>query len=121
MDIRKKKKGGFLIYINGKMQCTNNIGLLEDGDGHFTNVDIDKMELLNSSFASVFNTSDGPKWCQCLELEGHGCENDELTVDTNVLRGLLFQSLGPEWVPPRLHKELPDDIMRPLSMTFIWS
>lgn len=42
------KRGGF-IYINGKMQCRNNIGLLEDGDGHFTNVGRDKTEMLNSS------------------------------------------------------------------------
>lgn len=43
------------------MQCRNNIGLLEDGDGHFTNVDIDKTELLISLFARVFNTNDGPR------------------------------------------------------------
>lgn len=42
-------------YINSKRQCRNNTGPLQNDSGHLTNSDIDKAEVFNAFFASVFN------------------------------------------------------------------
>lgn len=48
----------FLKYLNSKRQPRNNTGPFFDEYGHLTNRDIDKAEMFNAFFASVFNTSD---------------------------------------------------------------
>lgn len=40
---------------------------------------------LNIFFVSVFNMNDGTRWSQCSEVEDHGCENDQLPIDTEIL------------------------------------
>jgi len=44
-----------------------------DENGHLTNRDMDKAEMFNAAFASVFNTSDGLWDPRCPELEDSGC------------------------------------------------
>lgn len=43
-------------------------------------------EVFKASFASAFNTDDGPRGSQCLELEAQDCENDHLPVDLELCR-----------------------------------
>lgn len=57
-------KKRFLKYINGKRRCRNIISVLQDKDGHVTDRDMDKAEVFNAFFASVFNTD--PGGCQLL-------------------------------------------------------
>lgn len=68
----KEKK--IFKYVNLKEQSKNNIGLLQNENGHPTNRDINKTEKFNAFFASIFNTDDGLRGSQCPELEDHGCE-----------------------------------------------
>lgn len=70
-----------MFYGEGSnRKCKNNIGQLQDEDGHLTNRDKDRAELFNTFFAVVFNTDDGPRGFQCPELKNHDCENDPLSI-----------------------------------------
>ncbi|KAJ7416897.1 hypothetical protein BTVI_34328 [Pitangus sulphuratus] len=62
-------------------------------------------------FASLFSLDNGPRGFQCLELEGHDCENDQLSVKPEIVQDLLLQldpykSMGPDGIHPRILKEL---------------
>ena len=67
-------KKGFSKYVNNKRRLRENIGLLLAEDGHLTNRDTDKAEMLNAFFVSVFNTDDGLRDPGCPELEDHDGE-----------------------------------------------
>lgn len=113
-------KKRFLKYINGKRQCRNNNSFLQDEDGHITNRDMDKAEVFNAFFASVFNID------QCPELEDQGSENDQLPINFEVVQDLLLQlnpykSIGLDKIHPRILKELADTIPKPVLMIFDWS
>ncbi|KAJ7406658.1 hypothetical protein BTVI_64975 [Pitangus sulphuratus] len=113
----------FFKYINGNRQYRNTIGPLHGEDGHFTNRDRDKTEVFNASFASVFNTHDGPRGSQCPELEDHDCRNDQLPVNPKIVWDLLLQmgaykSMGPDGIHPRILKGLTDVITQHLLMIF---
>lgn len=84
----KDNKKGFLKYANSKRKIRDNTGPLLDDVGHLTNRDIDKAEMFNAFFASVFNTGDGP-WesqspvledCDFHRVEG-GVVNSHLTLN----------------------------------------
>ncbi|TRZ14703.1 hypothetical protein HGM15179_012407 [Zosterops borbonicus] len=113
----------FFKYINGKRQHRSNISLLQDEDGHLTNRDMDKAEVFNAFFSSVFNTDDGSRGSQSSELEDHGCENDQIPPDPQLVWDLLLQldpckSIGPDGIHPRILKVLDDVIAKPLSFAF---
>ena len=55
----KDNKKGFFKYLNSKRQARKCVGPLLDEHGHLTNRDIDKAEMFNTFFTSVFNTDDG--------------------------------------------------------------
>lgn len=70
-------------------------------------------EMFNAFIASVCNTDDRLRGCQCPVLENHACENEKLAVDPELLQDLLFQldpskSMGPDGIHPRTLKELDD-------------
>ncbi|KAJ7397015.1 hypothetical protein BTVI_139530 [Pitangus sulphuratus] len=97
--------------INGKTQCRTKISLLEDEDGHLINRVMDKAEMFNTLFASVFNTDNRLRRS---ELEDHDCENDHLPVEPELVWDLLLQldpykSMGPDGIQLRIPKELVDD------------
>lgn len=49
----------FLIYVNSKRSTKENASLLLDKVNHLTDSDVDKAEMLNAFFTSVFNADDG--------------------------------------------------------------
>lgn len=66
-----------------------------------TNRDIDKAELSNALFASVFNRGDRPRTSQCPELDTHGYEYNKFPADPEFVQGLLcqldpYKSMGPD-------------------------
>ncbi|NXB47098.1 RTJK polymerase, partial [Leucopsar rothschildi] len=116
-------KKSIFKYINGSRQCKNNIGPLQDEDGHLTHKDRDKAEEFNPFFSSNFSKDDGPKGSQCPELEDHNCKNDQLPVDYETVQELLLQlypykSMGPDRIHPRTLQELADVITKPLLLIF---
>ncbi|KAF4795872.1 hypothetical protein TURU_089449 [Turdus rufiventris] len=72
-------------------KCGNYIGPLQDEDGHLTNRDMDKANMFNAFFASVFNTDDRLTGSQCPELEDHDYENYQFPVNPEVMKNLLFR------------------------------
>ncbi|RMC19574.1 hypothetical protein DUI87_03132 [Hirundo rustica rustica] len=103
-------------------------GLLRelDKDGHLTNRDMEKADMFNDFFASVFNTNERLTGSQCPELRDHGCENYQLSVDPEVLKDLLFQLdpykfMRPDGIHTRILKELADKDdpgnYKPVSLT----
>ncbi|KAJ7406679.1 rna-directed dna polymerase from mobile element jockey-like [Pitangus sulphuratus] len=93
----------------------------EDEDGHLTNRDRDKAEVFNAFFASFVNTDEGPRGPQCPEQEDHECENDQLPVNTELVRDLLLHLDPYKTIHDEILKELVDVIAKPLSMIFEWS
>ncbi|KAF4792231.1 hypothetical protein TURU_123200 [Turdus rufiventris] len=84
---------------------------------------MDKAEMFNAFFASVFNIDDGPRGSQCLELEDYDCKNDQLPVNPELVRDLLLQldpykSMEPDEIHPIILKVLACVIAKPLSMIF---
>lgn len=72
-------KKRFLWNVLVAIDSKNNIGLLLDEDGKLPNRDMDEAGVFNSFFDSFFSIHDRSRESQCPELEGHDCENDQLT------------------------------------------
>ena len=75
--MKDNKKGSFR-YVNSKRRIRDNIGPLLDEVGHLTNRNVDKAEIFNAFFASVFNTDDGLWDPQSSVLEDHYLGDDKL-------------------------------------------
>ena len=52
-DVKDNKKG-FFNYISSKRKARDNVGLLMNEVGVLVTEDVEKEELLNAAFASVF-------------------------------------------------------------------
>ncbi|RMC15498.1 hypothetical protein DUI87_07690 [Hirundo rustica rustica] len=63
----------------------------QDEVGHIIKRNMNRVEVFNTFFASVFNRDDRPRRSQCPELEDHGCENDQLPVKPEMVWDLLLQ------------------------------
>lgn len=88
---------------------TPTIGPLLDGVCHLTNRDEGKAETFNSSFSSIFNTSDAPWDAWSSGLEDHDWGNDKVPVDFEHVQDLLLQQnvhkmMGPDEIHPRVLK-----------------
>jgi len=58
--------GRFYRYVNGKLSCKSGVGPLKSGFNKIIVSDVEKAELLNNYFSSVFTIDDGvfPKFCR---------------------------------------------------------
>jgi len=101
----KDNKRGFFKHVNSRRRIRDDIGLLLDEVGHLTNRDVDKAEMFNVFFTSVFNPGDPVT----------GGEN-KLLADPEVIQDFLLQldshkSTGHNGIHPRVLRDLASVIM----------
>ncbi|GAB0190424.1 hypothetical protein GRJ2_001507700 [Grus japonensis] len=118
-DVKDNKKS-FYRYVSEKRRMRENVGPLQNETGDLVTQDMEKAEVLNDFFASVFTG-------KCLShaaqvTEGRDWENAEpTTVGEDQVREYLrnlkvHKSMGPDELHPQVLRELADEEARPLTI-----
>ncbi|GAB0180188.1 mitochondrial enolase superfamily member 1 [Grus japonensis] len=120
-DVKGNKKS-FYRYISDKKKTRENVGPLWKEMGDLVTQDIEKAEVLNDVFASVFTSKSSSHTAQVTEGKGRDWENEKPpTVGEDQVRDHLrnlkvHESMGPDEMRPWVLRELVDEVAKPLSI-----
>ena len=118
-DIKLNPKS-FWKYVRSKTKIKTGISNLEKDDGTFAPTDVDKAEVLNNFFCSIFtreDVSDIPEPGR--PYEGETLDAFQVTKD-GVIKKLIklnpCKSPGPDSIHPRVMKETAEAVSHPLKI-----
>ncbi|CAM5167636.1 unnamed protein product [Natator depressus] len=113
-DVKSNKKG-FFRYVSNKKKVKESVGPLLNEGGNLVTEDVEKANVLNAFFASVFTNKVSSQTAALGSTAWGG--GDQLSVEKEVVRD-EHKSMGPGALHPRVLKELADVIAEPLAITF---
>ncbi|KAK4810383.1 hypothetical protein QYF61_022086 [Mycteria americana] len=120
-----KAPGSSYKYMNNKRSSKENLHPLLDTEGNTVTKAEEKAEVLNASFASIFNSKTScSRGTQPPELEdGDGEQNEVPIIQGEVVSDLLHhldahKSIGLDGIHPRVLRELVAVLTKPLSILY---
>ena len=120
----KKDPKCFWKYVQERTKVNAGVNTLNNGKGGLAESDMEKAEVLNEFFASVFakeNTNNIPDISQCSKSNGISVIDIIITpaaVEKKLHDLNQFKAQGPDSIPPKVLKELSKELAVPLSMIF---